>query len=200
MRLRQLLSAALLVVGAVLAGSPAAAAPVPVPVTAMLQPADLGSGWTVSAEEVMGDWNFGYTLTQCSTPLWSTPDYVAMRGRQFSLGSGGAYVPQEVRRYGSDLHARLVLMAAVRNASVCPEIVKVDRGNGQIYGTMRLAIVAEDFAGDGSVLLRESYTSAAGTSVGLRVFVRKGAHVTEFRPVGDVPEARRLAVAAAARM
>lgn len=209
MRLRYLLVTAALVSGsAVLATAPTAASvTVPgavVPVSRMLQPSDVGSGYRISDEEVMGDWNFRYAVSGCPTARWSRVEPIASRGRTLSRAEPSQeYVIQEVRRFASADQARRVVGDIRRNLYACRDFRVVSHGTGEVVGTMRMRTVASGCAGDHSIIVREVFTHA-GTAVvseTLRVFVRAGALLAEVRPSTiDLDQVVALAARAGARL
>jgi hypothetical protein len=210
MRLRYLFVTAALVTGsAVPVAAPTATASVTVPgaavpVSRMLQPTDVGPGYRVSDEEVMGDWNFRYAVSGCPAARWSRVDPIASRGRTLSRAEPSQeYVIQEVRRFASTDQARKVVRDISGNVHACRDFRVVSRGTGEVVGTMRMRIAASGFAGDHSIIVREVFTPAgtAEVSATLRVFVRAGALLAEVRPSTiDLNQVVALGVRAGVRL
>jgi hypothetical protein len=189
MRLGYLLVTAALVTGSAVPAAPTAtaSATVPgaaVPVSRMLQPSDVGSGYRVSDEEVMGDWNFRYAVSGCPAARWSRVEPIASRGRTLSRAEPSQeYVIQEVRRFASADQARKVVRDVGGNLYACRDFRVVSRGTGEVVGAMRMRTVASGCAGDHLIIVREVFTRArtAEVSETLRVFVRAGALLAEVR-------------------
>jgi hypothetical protein len=216
MRLRYALVAAAMVTGSAAVAGPAVAGPAPVPGTAasaaavagvpvsrMLQPSDVGSGWQVSDEEVTGDWNLRSTLAYCRAARWSGIRPIASRGRALSGGTPSSFVLQEVREYTSAGRARTAFLEEVRNLGVCQEFPVFSRGNGEYLGTTRLTMIASGFAGDQSIVVRDQFIDADTGAVSelLRVFVRVQKLLTEITPSSVDPEsAEMLGVRAATHL
>jgi hypothetical protein len=179
-----------------------------VPVTSMLQPADAGPDYTVDREELPRPHrSLADLLYQCPAGRSPSAVHLADRGRVLAVGGysrPGEFVIQGVRRYGSVGEARQTLAAVRNNAAACPEFVKSPAAGGNLHGTMRITVLATDFAGPGSLALRAALTSAlpsGAITVFTVVIVGEGDLVSEVETASvDAVEAVRIGRAAAARL
>lgn len=179
-----------------------------VPVTSMLQPADAGPGYTVDREHLpRPHWNLAELLYQCPGGRSPSAVHLADRGRVLAVGGysrPGEFAIQEVRRYGSVDEARQTLTAARSNVAACPEFVKSPAAGGNLHGTMRITVLATDFAGPGSLALRAALTSTLPSGAVTRftvVIVGAGDLISEVEIASlDADEAVRIGRAAAARL
>jgi hypothetical protein len=204
---RRVATVGLTLVAVLTVAAPAQAA-TPVPVTAMLQPADAGPGYTVDRETLpRPHWNLAELLYQCPDGRHQSAVHLAERGRILAVGGyarPGEYVIHGARRYGSVGEARQTLTAARNNVAACLEFVKSPEAGGNLHGTMRITVLATDFAGPGSLALRAELTSSlpsGAVTVFTVVIVGKGHLVSEIEVSSrDTAEAVRIGRAAVARL
>jgi hypothetical protein len=166
-----------------------------IPVSALLQAVDVGPGVTVFDEGRGGDeFSLNLMLFYCGqTPYSAAKDHVvAIRDRSLTQ-SEEAYVHTTVVRYASGWAARH--LSDLR--AVLPRCQQVDP-TGYPYQRVTLTTVATNFAGDESLLVKES----VGAQTQYHAIVRQGDVEAHLR-VGiryDEDAARTLATAAARRL
>ncbi len=167
-------------------GSPSATDPA-VPLPAMLQPADVPSGYQPHAPETLGDWTFGFSAGSCRSP--DHPLFgLRSRAERIRAYEGGFDKPlnQRVRRYSSADAGRFM------------DLVR-DRVRTCGSTSVTLAVPASGFAGDESLLVRTDFGEGY---VALHIFVRQGDLVSEVwrKDLIDPAAARDLGRKVAARL
>lgn len=122
-----------------------------VPVAALLRAEDLGgSGWTTSDDDIGGDWGLAPTIGSCTAArkLASFGDPAHKRWRSIGRRSAATGVVQEVLLLPGG-GAQKYLTYYRQGAVLCATTV--------VYDTkVTVTIVAQGFAGSGSVLIRTS--------------------------------------------
>jgi hypothetical protein len=162
--------------------------PVDIPLSAMLQPEDLGSGYQAADDQELGDWRLEFFTQLCPSythlpPPVSQPAKFGERERLISEGSSS--VTQAVSL--SDVEHQTWELAQTRAfVQGCASFIF----EGKQY---RLEIVAEKFAGDDSLMVRHGEAHW--------IYVRQGDVVTQMYFTGYTEQQmKEIAVKAAARL
>lgn len=157
-----------------------------IPLTAMLTPADAGSGGWTRQDGVDGDWTTGFTFSICPTADSTWPaDSVDDREAELS-GPSSRYVLQSVTAFPSAAAARAYVGWVRGNVRRCASFEQV-----------AMSTVDQAFAGDESLMVR---TKTPDKDL-IHGFVREGNLVTEYS-ASERTQARaaQLGTKAAARM
>ncbi|GIF71067.1 hypothetical protein [Asanoa siamensis] len=137
--------------------------PADVPAAALLRELDVPAGYRYRGDAVDGDWSLAAIAASCDPPRGVEPPGVAQRGAAFRRGPDESLL-QVVERMPTSSAARQWL-------DELPDRLGTD------CGRVRFAVVAEDFAGDGSLVVR---ATADGGEPNLYVFVRQGPLLTQI--------------------
>ncbi len=164
-----------------------------IPVSALLQAADVGTGFTIF-DDPRGDdhGSLGMLMSYCGqTAYTAAGDHLLeIRARSFTQ-SAEAYVHTEVTRYASGWAGRH--LDDLR--AVLPRCLHVDI-MGDPNHRVTLTTVATNFAGDGSLLVKESF----GAQTQYHAIVRQGDVEARMRVrIGANEDAARALATAAAR-
>jgi hypothetical protein len=155
----------------------------------MLQPQDVGSGYTAAAGSE-GDWTFEFNASVLGCPRGTRPDAVSERGRTLRKGKpqDENFVLQHTARYAAGSAAQYLDEIRDRVASCSP-----------YRDAQSVRIAAEGFAGDESLLVIFKHE---GGSVARNVLVRKGDVLTQIytKPTRSDSASRELGRKAAARL
>jgi hypothetical protein len=137
-----------------------------VPAEAMLQVADVGSGYRTDDQAVQHHGSMSMLMAYCGHVIDEDPLRSRLRG--FRSDDDDTYLHQEVYRYGQDGAERV--MDGLRNA--LPACRRVEVG-GSTNHVSELTLVRSDFTGAESLLVAETYTTPDETVNRYHVIVRE---------------------------
>lgn len=171
---------------------------VEVPDSALLQPEDMGPGYTVGGKQGLEDGQLAFLFgAACEVPKWTdTYDHRVGYGNVGSLTppAGEPGVRQMINRYESgqaERHMKDLRAIVERCADMSAD------------GTRwTLKVVMTGFAGDEAIVVRVVRSGEAGPQTTYHVFVREGDLVTElwFDPGPDSGEVGAIGAKAGARL
>jgi len=157
----------------------------------MLQPRDVGSGYTVSGGDFTFefDWTFEFGLSALGCPRSARPARVTERERELRKGQ-----PQDETFVLQHTLLSTEAKATKYLADVRTRVSACERASGQ-----SVRIAAQGFAGDDSVLVVFDH---GGGNIAKTVLVRKGGVLTEIfsKPGRSDSASRELGRKAAARL
>ncbi|HEU4423883.1 MAG TPA: hypothetical protein VFR67_15230 [Pilimelia sp.] len=189
------------------ATSPTATPPGPpsttIPRSAMLQREDVGSGYVVRNDLQPEDHgSLFFVLAYCgyTSETWGAKDDHAVARQSRSITDNDKrYVLQEATRYDEGWAARVMtdLRSALRGTC------RIVENGGNPKDVSTFTIVASDFAGDGSLLVKEVRSAPGGVSTQYHVAARQGDVYAHARiHIGGIgePQARDIGQRMATRL
>jgi hypothetical protein len=148
-----------------------------IPAEAMLRAEDLGPGYETSDDTSQDHGGLSMLMAYCG--LTSGEETLSSRLRSFSAGDDDTFGQQETRRYEGD-GARAAFMDMNGWLADCP---RVEVGGNPEY-VSELTVIESGFAGEGSLLLEEVYSTPDGTTTRYQAVVQQGDLYTEVRLPG----------------